>query len=88
MTQQEAGVLGFTMAMIGCLGAIVTGSLLDRCAGHLKAAAVVLLIAASISFGIFAIVHPLLNMGFIGHELALALTYATGIMGGLFSNCR
>ena len=78
LSSNQAGWLGCTMTLSGCVGSVAVGALLDRFNGRLKSTICVLLFLAAASFGVFAAAAT-------GIESTVFL-FVFGILGGMMYN--
>ena len=84
LNEKQAGYLGAMMTIIGCLGSVLVGFVMDRFARRLKSMILVLMLSAALGFVTFAVdVHEALSMG---SAVAVPLAYGTAIVAGFAFN--
>jgi nitrate/nitrite transporter NarK len=84
LSTMQAGFLGAMMTIIGCLGSVLVGFVMDRFVRELKTMIVVLMFTAAVSSVAFAVdVH---QAEALGSAVAVPLAYITAIVAGFASS--
>ena len=87
LSATKAGWLGCAMTLSGCIGSVVTGSLLDRFNGRLKLAICSLLVMSTLSFAFFsAAASGLTDVLEFDDATSVLFLFIFGISGGFFYN--
>jgi MFS family permease len=84
LSTMQAGFLGATMTIVGCVGSVLVGFVMDRFERGLKSMILVMMLTAALSSAAFAVdVHEAVH---IGPAVAVPLAYATAIVTGFASS--